>query len=187
MDPWNAFNEQLAVTKQIVEELKKVNANLTEINGKLDENINKEKGFSLEELFSEILGPVVNSNDIDYGDCEDDLYDWGNDEEEENDLEFLEELAEEDIDDILAQRHLPIDVFGSNLYLYVPDVNYDDVVFDVNHLERKVTASLYFGDEIIKEAVSKCSPEDVFIKATGKAVALRYLFDLEVPETLLQK
>lgn len=190
MDQWKAFNEQLAVTKQMVEELKKINNVLGEIKLTLKQK-SDDSNFNISDFLGEILGGFdlgsINGTDL-ANELEDDDDIWGEDQEEDDqqDLDYLEELAEEDIEDILASNHLPTKVYGKTVHLYNSGINYNDVVFEVDYDKETVKAYLYMGDLIIKESIAKCDLADEFIEATGKAIALRRLFDLEVPEELLQ-
>jgi hypothetical protein len=193
MNPEKLFYEQLEVTKQMVEELKNINSKLSEIKSKIDQSKDSSP-FSVEDFLSGIFGIDTTNGSLLATELEDDLEDeldslfidgYDDDDDNVNNLDLLELLAIEDVIDLLDSKQLPFTFYGAKKYGYEPYSD-SDVTFVTDYFNNKVVAKLWFNGELAKEGVAKCDPSDVFIEETGKAIALRRLFDLNIPESLLQ-
>jgi hypothetical protein len=198
MDVYKAYEEQLKVTRQMVEQLVLANEKLEAILVKISEGTQK---GGIEEFLGEIFGGLantVNGQELakeleDYGDDDYDDDDWDGDYEDyvdyedENDHVYLIELAMNDVEELLDSPQLKTTFYGNTLYGYDPEVNIHDIHYVVDYDKGTVTASFIVDGNVLKSGVAVCHPEDVFLEATGRAIATRRLFDLDIPESLLQK
>lgn len=193
MDVYKAYEEQLKVTRQMVEQLVIANEKLELILQKISEGTQR---GGIEDFLGEIFGGLANTvNGQELANELDDDFDlpWEEDyddaqyEDDYSDLEYLADLALEDIDELLDSPQLKSNFYGNVIYGYMPGAKNQDIVFDVDYDNATVTASFIVDGKVVKSGVAVCHPEDTFLEETGRAIALRRLFDLEIPESLLQQ
>lgn len=106
--------------------------------------------------------------------------------EEKKTLSFeeVEDLAVEMIQELVSKEQLPYNFFGQTGHGYSPDKD-NKIKVLIDHEERVVTTALknIFGEMTV--SIAKCHPEDRFSPSIGCAIALHRLFELEVPDVLV--
>lgn len=197
MNMEQAYNDQMKVMREMVEELKKLNESVAQIGVIV--------GFDkLKEMLDE-LGDVVNGNQL-ASELEDDEDEDGfctnsdcdchlNFDEEDDGEETpytLGELAiyaEEDARNTANSDQLPYTLYGTTYYSYNASKDIGNLLLSIN-VEKGAVAALLkdpISGKIVRRGVARCHPNDVFLESVGVAIALRRLFDLEVPQWLIQE
>lgn len=192
MNMEKAYNDQYDLMKQMVAELKIQNDHLAilnqnvsnigllvslqglgnalgAINGSaLAKELEDEDEFEEEDLFGTPL-----FNDVDYGE----LY-----------TEDVLAQAEEDTESLLNTPQLPYSWHGETYYHYLPDSQLNDISFNINEGKRTVVALLKDkSGKVVYRGVAKAHPNDIFYDEIGVVIALRRLFDLEIPDVYIQQ
>lgn len=93
----------------------------------------------------------------------------------------LTQTAIDDVEDLISKPQLPYSHWGGTRHKYLPNY-YNPIEVVINKEKRTVVALMKEGKKVVRIGKAKCHPDDSFIPEIGTVIAVRRLFELEIPE-----